>query len=736
MNSASQWLQTGLESFKAGRFAHAKACFDRVLSLEPERADALHLAGLASAALGESEGAVELIRRALAAAPAMRAAEINLANILGKLGRIEESIAGYRRALALPPEDASTHFLLAAALQRHGDLDAACEHYRRALTLRPAFPDAALNLGAALTTRGDFIEAIGLLRQVLAWVPDDFEALVNLGVALHKSGSAHEALPPLLRARELRPEAPEVWFNLGVAQSAQGAIDAAIESWRQAIALNPRYVEPRTRLGDELGARGRFEEALRYLSEAAALEPASHAVRAKLALARCGVCDWSEASTYRETLLVPALVSADPAVSLDPFLAMMLPVGASEAELLVLARRHAALWAREPALPAVSPSLPSGPLSIGYLSADFHDHATAHLMAGMFACHDRKRVRIFTYSYGVDDGSEYRDRIRRDSDVFRDLRGLSDQAAAQLIRADGVDLLVDLKGYTYGARPGILARRPAPVQVQYLGYPGSMGAPFIDGVVADAGVVPPGAEAHYAETVVCLPDCYQVNDDMQKVASDDPGREAHGLPAEGFVFCCFNNNYKIEPTVFGVWMDILRETPGSVLWLFRNHALAERNLRSAAAAAGIAPERLVFADKLPKDRHLARHRHADLFLDTFQYNAHTTASDALWAGVPLLTCRGDTFASRVAASLLAAVGLPDMVAPDVPGYRERAVSFASNPVLIAEVRNRLAANIPKAALFDTRRFTRNFEDVCAAFHTACVAGAAPRRMTPIPPGND
>jgi protein O-GlcNAc transferase len=348
-------------------------------------------------------------------------------------------------------------------------------------------------------------------------------------------------------------------------------------------------------------------------------------------------------------------------------------------------------------------------IRVAYLSADFRAHATAVLMAELFERHDRARFEVSGVSFGLDDNSAIRSRLVKSFDVFHEVRTRSDRDIATLLRDAEVDIAVDLKGFTRDSRPEILAYRPAPIQVGYLGYPGTIGAEFLDYVFADPVVLPFDQQPFYAEKIVQLPGCYQVNDSTRAIAPETPTRAAAGLPDEGFVFCCFNNNFKIRRPLFDVWMRLLTAVPGSVLWLLRDNNGAERNLRREAAARGIDPARLVFADRRSYEEHLARHRLADLFLDTLPYNAHTTASDALWAGLPIVTCQGQAFAGRVAASLLNAIGLPELVTQNLADYETLALRLATDSEALKAVRAKLAANRTTQPLFDTDRSRRNIE---------------------------
>ena len=392
---------------------------------------------------------------------------------------------------------------------------------------------------------------------------------------------------------------------------------------------------------------------------------------------------------------------------------MLIPTAATGADQLLCARK----WVEHFAVPeqqvfAHHAAPRSGRLRIGYLSSDFHDHATAYLIAELIERHDRDRFEIHGYSYGADPGGAMRARLVSAFDRFTDIDALSHRAAAARIRADDIDILVDLKGHTHRARPKILAFRPAPVQVNYLGFPGTMGAPFIDYIVADDFIVPRDRQMLFAEKLAYLPDCYQPNDTRRDIAAA-PGRAACGLPAQGFVFCAFNNSFKITPTFFAIWMRLLQQVPGSVLWLLESNALVRRNLSAAAVAAGVDPDRLVFAPILPHGQHLARHRHADLFLDTLPCNAHTTASDALWAGLPVLTCVGETFAGRVAGSIVRAAGLSELVANSPRDYEALALALARDPARLAGIRSRLGAGRANLPLFDMAKRTRDLEALYA-----------------------
>ena len=646
-------------------------------------------------------------------------------------GRLNEAVRGYRRALKAAPDAPDALHLLGIALLQAGDAKEAVAPLRRAARLRPAEAAIRLNLGNALAQTGRAEEAIGSYRQACELKPELADAWFNLGNALDRQGAHEEAHAAFGRAVAIDARHPGYRNNRGLCRKAMGRLDEAEADFRAALDAAPGFADAARNLGHLLHQRGRLPEAAASLARALAAAPQRADLAASLHWMKRELCDWDGLDGLEARLCAAARAArGDAPAPVTPFGALTLPLSALE--LQAVAAGHARQAERSAralcpdAKPAKAPrSARPERLKIGYVSADFHDHATAHLMAGLFTAHDRSRFEIRLYSYGRADASEWRQRLMAGSDAFVDIADLGLCEAARRIRADGVDVVVDLKGFTRDGRPELFALRPAPVQVNYLGYPGTMGAGWYDGFITDEVCSPPGTEAHFAERLVYVPGSYQVNDRAQPIADPAPSRAEWGLPAQGFVYCCFNQTYKIEPALFDVWMRILGRLPGSVLWLFRSHAQAEANLRREAERRGLDPARLVFAAKLPKAEHLARHRHADLFLDTLRVNAHTTASDALWAGVPVLTCPGETFQSRVAASLLHAVGLPELVVPDLAAYEETAVRLGQNATELAALAARLQANRLTWTLFDTERSARNLERAYDALREACVRGAKP-----------
>jgi len=532
-----------------------------------------------------------------------------------------------------------------------------------------------------------------------------YNDLGNIGI---EQGRTADAISCYRRALEIAPEFPETYNNLGNACQMQDSVDEAIACYRKAIELRPGYPEAYRNLGSAYLRAGRGPEASRVFETALVLNPELAEVLPLIVREMQHSCAWAGLDRFSEKV-IDLVENGSGAVS--PFI--FLSLDTTPAQRLRCARQ----WADEH-LPSAGARPQArqegGPITIGYLSADFQEHATAHLISELFSLHDRTRFRVFAYSYGRDDGGANRRRIVSSVDRFIDLEAASFADAAASIRADAVDILVDLKGYTACARPQILALRPAPIQVSYLGYPGTMGTDFVDFILADPFVLPARQQPNFAERIVHLPDCYQVNDATRPISTRIPAREECGLSEAGFVFCCFNAACKITPLVFDRWMRLLAATEGTVLWLLESNPQATVNLRREAEARGIRDDRLIFAPELPNPDHLARFALADLFLDTLPYNAHTLASDALWGGCPVLTCSGETFPSRVAGSLLRAVGLPELVTTSLAEYEALALSLARDPDRLRRLRAKLHTNRLSFPLFDSRRFARNLEQAYLA----------------------
>ena len=624
------------------------------------------------------------------------------------------------------PEEAVARSNLGEALRRQGRLDEALAHHRRAVAWLPGFGGNHFNLGVTLQALGRVGEAADAYGEAGRLMPGFAGAPCNQGAMLHQMGRLDEAEAALRRALGIDAGLVPGWLNLGGVLRERGRLDAALLCFRNALALRPDLAEAQANLGLTLKEAGRVADSLPGFARALALGlPDGGGVLAQLVQQQRHLCRW-DGLAERSARLVAA-VRDGATQQAHPWI--FLGEGAAPALERACAQRYTAWRTRTVAAPAfVHPAGPRERLRIGYLSADFHEHATAVLLAEVIELHDRNRFEVAGYSYGPDDGGPMRRRLGHAFDRFVDLSALPHAEAARRIHADGIDILVDLKGHTQNARIEIPAHRPAPVQAQWLGYPGTMGAAFIDYVIGDPVVTPLDRQADYAERIVQLPGCYQPNDRSRPIGTP-PSRAACGLPEHGVVFCCFNAAYKITPPLFDLWCRLLAAVPGSVLWLLESHPEVAGNLRREAVRRGVAAERLVFSPKLPLPDYLARYRLADLFLDTAPVGAHTTASDALWAGLPVLTMLGDSFASRVAASLLRAAGLPELAVGSAEAYEAAALRLARQPDEIVALKARLAEGRDRAPLFDSRRFTRALERAYETMWAVREAGEPPRALT-------
>jgi protein O-GlcNAc transferase len=613
-----------------------------------------------------------------------------------------------------------SRFRKGLALHRQGDLAGAERIYQEILEQQPQHFDAQHMQGViALQTRRTE-RGVELIRKAIGLNGKVAAAHNNLGKALQDLKRPAEALACFDRAIALDPGFAEACANRGNALVSLGRSEEALASYARAIALKPDFAEVHRNRGNVFSKLRRYAEAFAAYDRMLALRPDLTGAEGHRLYARMHLCDWSDWDA-ENARLIASVRSGNP--SSQPFI--FLAVAASSADQLQCSR----LWAAS-SYPAEEPlwrgeRYDHDRIRVAYLSADFRQHAMSYLLAGMFECHDRGRFEMTAISFGIDDNSEIRRRVQASFERFIDARTQSDDQIAALIRSLEIDIVVDLMGFTTDCRTGIFARRPAPVQSQFLGFPGTMGAPYMDYIIADRTVIPDHQHAFYSEKPVLLPNSYFVGDASRAIAGKVFSRAELGLPSSGFVFCCFNSTHKIAPEVFACWMRILEQVEGSVLWLFQGNPDAAGNLTKQATARGIDPARLILAGRLPPAEHLARHRAADLFLDTLPYNAHTTASDALWAGLPVLTCLGETFAGRVAASLLHAIGLPELITTTMAGYERMAIELATDPKRLAAIRATLAANRLTARLFDTRRFTRHIEAAHTAMHARHQAGLAP-----------
>lgn len=713
----------GVIEYQKGRFAAAAELLQWAIDLAPD-APGLHCnLGLAQQELGHPERALASYDRALALMPKFVEALNNRGNVLRELGRLAESAASYRRALTSRPDFIEALFNLGITQIAQGQADQAVTPLARCLRLAPGHLGAWGQYGIALMALNKHGDALSCFERILSHTANDAEAHYWRGNALLALGRPDEALSAYGNAAQIRPDIAEVHYNIGNVLLDQGRVEEGIAAFDQALARRPAFPEAIYNRGGAEQDLGRYDEAAATYEHLLSLVPDHRYALGRLFHCRQFVANWRRHAELRSALVA----SADGVVRDMPF--PFLAVSDDPALQLRCAQAYTA--AKHP--PAATQLCSGQPyahqrIRLAYVSADFCEHALSYLLAGVFEAHDRARFEVWGISLKPGDGSAMATRVAAAFEHFIDASALNDDEVARQLRDLEIDIAVDLTGHTQDARTAIFAARPAPVQVNYLGFPGSMGAAYIDYIIADDFVIPEAARPHYAEQVVYLPECFQGNDDRRVIAPQPQTRASHGLPEKSFVFCAFNNTYKLTPEFFDIWMRLLAAVPESVLWLASADASVQRNLRAEAERREVAPERLVFSPRIRYAEHLARLQLADLFLDTLPFNAGTTASDALWAGVPVLTCAGRAFSARMAGSLLRALGLPELITGNLATYEARALELASNPAALSELRARLASNRTTHPLFDTRRFTRHLEQVYLAMQQRVEAGLPPDRL--------
>lgn len=716
--SFALWNIYGVANKGLGKLEQARACFQNTVTLRPSSAEAHNNLGVTLQALGQNGKAIAAYQQALEIKPDYAEAFNNLGVSLHALGQTNDAIMSYKQALDIRADYAEAHNNLGLAYADGDAMDQAIDAFTTALSCKPNYPMALNNLGAALQKIGDHVQAADAFAKALQLAPNYPQAHFNLGLTYKEQGDLPRAIASYQAAITAQPVYAQANNNLGIALLEYGETRKAIGAYQKALALQPDYIDALVNLGIALQADTNLAEAAAAFEKVLDLSPQHSVALSQRLHLRQRLCDFSVSADGLETLGV----TGDKVATFPMLLAEDHP----ERQL-----KRAETFATQ-SFGRIAESLPDRPktkpekLRIGIFSADYHNHAAMILMSGVFREYDRSRFEIFAYSYGKNKEGDLRTQSMRRVDKFHDVAGWADQDIIDLARSDNLHIAIDRNGYTAHTRCGLFAHRLAPVQIGWLGYPGTLGAKFMDYIIADPVVIPADQRGYYTEKLIRLPDSYQPNDDQRVIADKPSERSDFGLTEDAFVFCCFNNVAKIGAPEFEIWMQLLGKIKGSELWLMSANSQAETNLREAATEQGIDPRRLIFAQKLPHDQHLARHKHADLFVDTFNYNAHTTASDALWAELPVLTLAGQQFSARVAASLLHAVGLPELVTVTKADYAARAADLAAQPEKLKALKHRLQANRLSKPLFDTKRFSRNFETGLQQAYEGFLRGDPPK----------
>jgi predicted O-linked N-acetylglucosamine transferase (SPINDLY family) len=713
-----------------GDAKNAEIVLEKEVKAFPDLVESQNLLGISLKRQRRHEEALAVFALAIERHPGYGGTYNNMGITLSDMARHEEAVPYLQKAIEIQRGNAQAHYNLGNAYWALGRHDAAIGCINQALQIVPDDIEACNTLGLILKDGNRYDEAATCFQRALTINPGYSPAYQNLGLVLDELNRHEEAVRCFERALAIRPDLPETHVGLGVAYHNQVRLGDAVSCYRKAISLQPDLATAHLNLGLALQDLKRIEEAVACFQKVLVLKPKHKHALSALAWAQAVGCDWRERSARVEALR--AHVRERRSI-VDPFAFVTVCEDLDEQRLC--AERSLA-----DELPDRLPALGQGrkdrheKIRVAYVSGDFREHAVAYCTQELFTLHDRSKFELFGVSIGVNDGSEMRSKLERSFDRFLDVRRMSDLDAARLLCDLDVDIAVDLMGHTKGSRPGIFARRPAPIQVSYLGYPGTMAADFIDYILADKFVLPEEHQKFYSEKAAYLPDCYQANDSKRTIAERVPARGEVGLPERGFVFCCFNNNYKIVPKVFDVWMRLLHQVPAGVLWLVEDNAWARQNLCREAQAKGIDPVRLIFMQRVGIADYRARFRLADLFLDTLPYTGHGTASDALWAGLPVLTCAGQTFAGRVAGSLLRAVGLPELVTSSLEEYEVLALRLAREGQFLKGLRDRLERNRLSAPLFDADRFRRHIESAYTTMWEIWQRGERPRTFAVAPLG--
>lgn len=688
---------------QAGDLVGAIAAYEQAIRSKPSYAEGYRNYAIALAELGRNDEAVSSYFAALQINHADADAYKGLGNLFCAQLRFGDAILAYSRALELNQTDCDVCIALGHAFQQNQEIDKAILAYRKAIEIKPASANAYNNLGAALIERGDMNAAIEALDVSILLNPTLAEAYNNQGNAFNKQGKFLDAIASYERSLALDPDNSDTFNNLGTALHSIGRFDDEITAYRRAIEIDPDNASAHNNLAGVMLEIGAHDQAIASYQKALEINPQFATAEAQLLHQQQHVCDFKAAAAL-EAASARFGIQTEP---IPPFPSL----GWSDNPEHQFLR--AKKWAQTqlvlaPAPHSIRPANKTGKLRVGFFTADIRPHPMMYCLSGLLGHYDRASTEIIVFHLNRGPSGEWPQKVKDQVDLFIHAETMSDQDLIHCARAQALDVLIDLSGYTAGNRCSVVQARLAPVQVNFLGFPGTMGAEFIDYIIADPIVIPDQERAFYSEKIIYLPHSYFPIDYSKVETADPTNRADHGLPERGVVFCCFNNAYKIGPREFAIWMRLLAQVDGSVLWLLKANAWARDNLIKEAALANIDPSRLIFADKVSIERHLERHRHADLFLDTFNYNAHTTACDALWTGVPLVTKIGRQFSARVAASLLTAAGLPELITASETDYERTSLRLAQSPDILLSLKRKLLQNKDTCPLFDSRRYARNF----------------------------
>ena len=706
--AADTLYQQAIAYHRNGQLDQAESSYTRALEHDTRHLNALHMLGVIAGQRGDHQRALELLNKVIAIDPLLPAAFYHLGTVRENLQHYAEALRDYDRALTLKADYVQAYNKKANVLTALKQYDEALHCYDQAIRIRPDFAEAHNNRGLLRMELDQHEASLADFDAAIRLNPRNADLHYNKGNALQALKQFNKALTCYEAAISLRRDYVKAYCNHGTVLQELKQYEAALKSYDTSIAIDPDHAESYRNRGTILSILNQYPTALLNYRKAMELAPDLEGIIGEYLNAKMHLCDWDEFGDLISSL-VGKIRHGHLAISPFTLFAYL------DSPLLHLKNAVTIASKNYPANDSLGPinrAINASKIKVGYFSADFHEHPVSFLAAGLFEAHDRGKFEVIAISYVDAPNDPMRARLQKVFDQFIDVSQLSDTKVASLAREMGIDIAVDLGGCTKDSRPGVFALRAAPIQVNWLGFPGTLGVTYMDYILADEVTIPLASQRFYRESVVHLPHCYMPNDSKKAISERAFTRSSFGLPESTFVYCCFNGCYKITPIIFDIWMRILSATGDSVLWLMEGHPSAVTNLRQEAAKRGVAGDRLIFAKRLPLlADHLARYHLADLFLDTFPFNAHTTASDALWAGLPVLTCAGRSFASRVGASLLSVLQLPELITQTADDYQKLAIEFGNDPVMLIPFRSRLERNRLTTPLFDTTLFAANIENV-------------------------
>lgn len=689
-------FRQGLALHEKGQLAQAGELYRAALLIDPLHAESIHHLGILALQSQDYGYALQYIRQSIHIAPGNPAAYSNLGMALEDTHQPEAALEAYDQAIALKPDNIEALINRGNVLQTLKKWDQALASYDRIIARRPNMPDAYNNRGNVLRAMNRHEEALSSFDQAIRLKPDFVQAYNNRGIALKELKKLGAALKEFERALALHPHYAQAHSNRGIVLKELGQTDQALQCFDQAIALKPDYAQAYGNRGGLLQETRQYAAAFDSYERAIELNPDLCALHGKRLHTQMHICHWKDFNTRCETI-TNGLMRGEPII--DPFSLLSL-IDSPELQLRAAQIAVAEDYPANTSLGRIQHKTAHSKIRLAYFSPDFRNHPVSFLTVELFEKHDRNRFELIAFSVGKPARDAMQNRVASAFDQYLEVGGQSDTEIAALARELEIDIAVDLGGYTIDSRPGVFALRAAPIQVGYIGYLGTMGATYYDYILAHETLIPPESRHFYTEKIVYLTS-YQANDSQRAISDKVWARSELNLPDTGFVFCCFNNNYKYTPATFDSWMRILKAVPDSVLFLYADNPVAQANLEKEAMQRGIESSRLVFGKQLPREQYLARYRTCDLFLDTLPYNAGTTTSDALWAGLPVLTCTGHAFAARMAASLLMAIDLPELITDSYAAFEAKAIEYATNPVRFNALKQKLSAHRDTTPLFNS-----------------------------------